>query len=113
MRAHLPATHNGGSDYARSVSGSATPHRPRSTMCATIIRCDLRAIASPAERGRTGRSLAAALGALPGFVAFVALDAEGEAGTVAALCIVEDRASLVGAQRRTAEWHTETCGAAV
>ena len=81
-------------------------------MYATIIRYDLRALASSAERGRTGRSLAAALGALPGFVAFVALEAEGEAGAVAALCIVEDRASLVAAQRRTAAWHTEAAGAA-
>jgi hypothetical protein len=81
-------------------------------MFATIIRSDMRALASPAERGRTGRSLATALGALPGFVAFVALDAEGEAGAVAALCIVEDRASLAAAQHRIAQWHTETCGAA-
>lgn len=79
-------------------------------MYATIIRSDMRALASSAERGRTGRSLAAALGALPGFVAFVALDAEGETGTVAALCIVEDWASLTAVQRRIAQWHTEACG---
>ena len=73
-------------------------------MYATIIRCDLRALASTAERGRTGRSLAAALGVLRGFVALVALDADAEAaGIVVALCIVEDRASLAAAQRRTAE----------
>src|SRR5437879_9747793 len=113
MRAHLPAAHNGGSDYARSVSRSATPHRPRSSMYATIIRSDLRALASSAERGRTGRSLAAALGALPGFVAFVALDADAEAaGFVVALCIVEDRASLAAAQRLTAAWHTGISDAA-
>jgi hypothetical protein len=82
-------------------------------MYATIIRCDLRAIASTAARGRTGRSLAVALGALPGFVAFVALDADAEAaGFVVALCIVEDRASLAAAQRLTAQWHTDTSGAA-
>jgi hypothetical protein len=81
-------------------------------MYATIIRCDLRALASSAERGRTGRSLAAALGALPGFVAFVALEAGDEAGAVAALCIVEDRASLAAAQRRIAQWHPEASGAA-
>jgi hypothetical protein len=81
-------------------------------MYATIIRCDLRALASSAERGRTGRSLAAAVGALPGFVAFVALEAEGGAGAVAALCIVEDRASLAAVRRQIAHWHTESCGAA-
>jgi hypothetical protein len=73
-------------------------------MFATMIRCDL--------CGQTGRTLAKALSALPGFVAFVALDAEGEGRRAAALCIMEDRASLAAARRRIAEWHANACGTA-
>lgn len=76
-------------------------------MYATMIQCDMHAIASSEERGRTGRTLGTALAALPGFVAFVALDAEGEAGTVAALCIFEERAGVEGAHGVIAQWQRQ------
>lgn len=79
-------------------------------MYATIIRCDLHGIESSHARGQAGRTLATALGALPGFLAFVAVD--GEAGMVAALCIVEDRASLTAARRVTARWQQDVVGIA-
>jgi len=76
-------------------------------MYATMIQCDMHAIDSSEERGRTGRLLGTTLAALPSFVAFVALDAEGEAGTVAALCIFEDRAGVEGANCVIAQWQRE------
>ncbi len=85
-------------------------------MYATMIQCDMRALASAAERGRSGRTLATALAALPGFVAFVALDADGESGTVAALCIFEDRAQMAAADCAIARWqgeHPATVGTGV
>ena len=50
-----------------------------SSMYATIIQCDMHAIASSDGRGQMERALATALGALPGFVAFVALDSDAAA----------------------------------
>jgi len=85
-------------------------------MYAAIIQCDMRAIASFHERGRMGRTLATALGALPGFVAFVALNTDTNtntdtsAGMVAALCIFEDLTSITAAKRVIARWHTEEIG---
>ncbi len=76
-------------------------------MYATMLQCDMRAIASAEERGRTGRTLATALAALPGFVGFVALDADADAGTVAALCIFEDRAQMAAADCAIARWQGE------
>jgi hypothetical protein len=49
-------------------------------MYATILRCDLRALASADARRKSGRILTTALAAPPGFIAFVALDAEGNRG---------------------------------
>ena len=45
-------------------------------MYATMVQCAMPGVASPHARGRLGRTLAAALGALPGFVAFVAFDGD-------------------------------------
>jgi hypothetical protein len=87
-------------------------HTARSVMYATIIRCDLRGIEPSHARGQAGRTLATALSALPGFLAFVALDAEDAAGMVAVLCIVEDRASLAAARRVTARWQQDAVGMA-
>jgi hypothetical protein len=76
-------------------------------MYATIVQCDMHAIASSEERGRMGRTLGTALAGLPGFVAFVALDTEGEAGTVAALCIVEERAAMAAVDHAIAQWQRD------
>jgi hypothetical protein len=78
-------------------------------MYATIIHCDIPAGVSPAERSQGARTLATALGALPGFVAFVALAAD--AGAVAVLCICEDASSMAAANRLAAEWHRAHLGA--
>ena len=79
-------------------------------MHAAVIQCDLRMLAAPREREYAGRVLAARLGTLPGFVAFVALDAEAEAGMVTALCICESAASAGEAQRLILQWHADACG---
>ena len=76
-------------------------------MYATVVRCGLRGVASAEERGRLGRALARPLGALPGFVAFVAL----KSGEVAALCIVEDEAGLDAAQQMAHQWYGSEVGA--
>jgi hypothetical protein len=76
-------------------------------MYATIVECDLSAFAPAAGTGYSGRTLATALSALPGFVAFVALDLEAGMGTVAALCLVEERAALEEAERVIARWQRE------
>jgi hypothetical protein len=81
-------------------------------MYAIIIECDMHAIASSDGRGQMERALATALGALPGFVAFVAFDADVDAGMVAALCLCDGPASLAAVQRLIAQWHAETFGAA-
>lgn len=74
-------------------------------MHATIIECDMHTIASSHERGRAGRNLATFLSEIPGFVAFVALDAD--AGRVAALCIFEDPAGTEAAGRTIEAWQRE------
>jgi hypothetical protein len=80
-------------------------------MYATIVHCDMRTLPTADARGQKGRTLATGLGALPGFVAFVALDAVEETGMVTALCIVENRASLEAAHRHVAQWYVDTFGA--
>ena len=56
--------------------------------------------------------LATALAALPGFLACVALDAEGESGMVVVLCLVAERASNAAAERMIAAWQREQGGGA-
>ena len=80
-------------------------------MYATMVQCAMPEVASPHARGRLGRTLAAALGALPGFVAFVAFD--GDAGAVTALCLFEDRPSMEAAQPVIARWQRDGPGAGV
>lgn len=79
-------------------------------MYATMLQCAMPAIASSHARGRLGRTLATALSALPGFVAFVAFD--GEAEVVTALCLFEDHQSMVAAQPVIAQWQRGDPGAA-
>ncbi|MEZ4520185.1 MAG: hypothetical protein R3A46_00880 [Thermomicrobiales bacterium] len=74
-------------------------------MHASIFRFDLGSNTSPRERGRRGRTLATALAAVPGFVAFLAL--ESEAGWLAGLCICIDPAALARAQQVAADWQRE------
>ena len=59
--------------------------------------------AAPAHRQLAARALLTRLGALPGFVAYVALAGEKD-GDLAALCICEDAASLAAANGLIAAW---------
>jgi hypothetical protein len=77
---------------------------------ATIVQCEIPALASADARGRIGRALANALDALPGFVAFVALDADAETATMAALCVFEEQGSIAAAERVIAQWQHEHLG---
>lgn len=61
--------------------------------------------ASSRARGQHGRALASALAVLPGFVAFIALEAED--GAVRGLCICADDATLTEAQEFALEWQGE------
>jgi hypothetical protein len=76
-------------------------------MYATIILCDLHNRTSTLTHGHSGRTLASALAALPGFVAFVALDMDAGVGSVATLCLMEERAGLAEAERVIAQWQAE------
>jgi hypothetical protein len=81
-------------------------------MYATILRCTLPPRTATDARWQRGRTLTTALAALPGFVACVALDAEGEPGVVVALCLVEEQANMAAAERVIAAWQHEQGGAA-
>lgn len=71
-------------------------------MHAAMFQLDLGDGAGSRERGRSVRAMAAALGTLPGFVAFLALEAED--GSVGGLCIFTDAAALERAQQHVADW---------
>jgi hypothetical protein len=70
-------------------------------MYATIRR-HLEEAALPGARASAGRALAARLGALPGFVAYLLL--EGPDGGCVAVCLFEDRGGLEDAERLAAAW---------
>ena len=76
-------------------------------MYATIVECDMEAVTSSHDRGRLGRILASRLSSLPGFVAFIALDANADKGRVAGLCIFEDGSGMVAAENAFDEWQRE------
>lgn len=78
-------------------------------MYAAIIRLDLGNSRSMLDRGRCGRSLAAALDEVHGFVAFIAF--ESDEGAVTGLCICGDAAALNEAQRVATAWQRAHCGA--
>jgi len=80
-------------------------------MYATIVLCELHSGAADLAHGPAWRTLTAALAALPGFVAFVALEMDAGAGTVAALCLVEEHAGLAEAERVIAQWQREQVAA--
>ncbi len=73
-------------------------------MYATIVQTAMHTLCSADACGRTGRTLANALAALPGFVVFVALDADTASGTVAMLCIFAEQASIAAAEEVIAQW---------
>jgi hypothetical protein len=76
-------------------------------MYATVVQCDMHTIDSSHERGQVGRILATRLSEIAGFVAFVALDIDAVAGSVAALCIFEDRAGITAADDAIEQWQRE------
>jgi hypothetical protein len=73
-------------------------------MYATMVRCDLGDHASGEGRWRTVRSLATALGTLPGFVAVVAIETDPAAGAMTAVILVEHQAGLAAAERVITQW---------
>jgi hypothetical protein len=74
-------------------------------MHASMFHLDLGRIDSHGDRWRAGLSLAAALNAVDGFVAFLALETED--GAVAGLCICIDIPSLEAARQVAEEWQRE------
>ena len=76
-------------------------------MYATIVHCELHNCTSAFAHGHTGRTLTAALAALPGFVAFVALEMDTGEGTVTAVCLMEERTGLAAAEAVIARWQGE------
>ncbi len=76
-------------------------------MYASVVQCDMQAVDSTLERRQLWRILASRLGALPGFVAFVALDSDAVTGRAAALCIFEDPDGAATADRAVELWHKE------
>ena len=71
-------------------------------MYAAIILLDLGRSASLLDRGRCGRSLAAVLDGVDGFVAFIAFEAEE--GALAGLCICLDMEALDAALLAADDW---------
>ncbi len=79
-------------------------------MHASMFPLDLGRDTSSRDRERSGRALAAALAALHGFVAFIALEAEN--GVMAGFCICVDAVTLTNAQRLVEAWHRDQIWAA-
>jgi hypothetical protein len=76
-------------------------------MYSTIVQCDLRNLTSAPIHGHAGRALSTALAALPGFLAFVAIESDVEAGRFITICLVEERAGVEEAERVIAQWQRE------
>ncbi len=74
-------------------------------MHASMFHIDLEGRASSRDRDQSGRALATVLGAVPGFVAFIALEAED--GTVGGLCIGVDAGTLEGMRQVMEAWQRE------
>jgi hypothetical protein len=75
-------------------------------MYATVYQITFTTLASADARGRTGRSLASALAALPGFLAFIALESEPNSGAVTLLCLF-DRQARYAAECVIARWQQD------
>lgn len=65
--------------------------------------------APPDDCARAGRALAARLGELPGFVAYLVVEEPG--GCYVAVSLFEDRSGLVAAERLSATWLATDPGA--
>jgi hypothetical protein len=74
---------------------------------ATIVRCERHPATAAFARGQAGRALIAALAALPGFIAVVAIETDAASGTVTAVCLIEKRAGLADIERVLAQWQHE------
>lgn len=74
-------------------------------MYALMFRLDFTDNVPPGGRGRCGRSLATALEALHGFVAFIAFEAEN--GTLGGLWIGVDSATAEMARNLVDAWYPE------
>jgi len=77
-------------------------------MYASIFRLDLGSDLSPRDRWKSGRALASALDGLPGFVAFIALEAED--GVLAGLCVCVDAESLEEVRETAEAWQRRRAG---
>jgi hypothetical protein len=76
-------------------------------MYATIFQSTLDTVGSAEERGRTGRSLATALAALPGFLAFIALDSDPARGTVTLVCLFDGQSRIAATEGVIAQWEQD------
>jgi hypothetical protein len=88
-----------------SVQEGYVPFTVGMSMYALMFQLDLADSVPPNERDRSGRSLATALEALHGFVAFIALEAED--GRLGGLCIGVDSATLEQARQIVSNWQPE------
>jgi hypothetical protein len=86
------------------LEGSA-PFTMGTSMYALMFQLDLADSVPPHEHYRSGRSLATALEAMHGFVAFIALEAED--GMIGGLCIGVDAATLEQARHIVGSWQCE------
>jgi len=77
-------------------------------MYASMFSLDLGSRATSQDRARRGRSLAAALAVLPGFVAFIAIEAQD--GSVTGLGICVDAQALEIALQKVVDWQSEQSG---
>jgi hypothetical protein len=78
-------------------------------MYASMFPINMAGCVSSHDRGQAGRSLAAALSAVPGFVAFIAI--EGVDASVTGLCVCLDASTLDEAHRVASAWQSERVGA--
>lgn len=77
-------------------------------MHASMFNLDLGVCATTRDRARRGRSLAATLADLPGFVAFIVLEAED--GTATGLCICVDTNALESVHQKVEDWQHDVGG---
>ncbi len=77
-------------------------------MHASMFHLDLGDHLTTRERAQRGRALAAALAGLPGFVAFIAIEAED--GKAAGFCICVDAPALESARLKVEQWQRDEGG---
>ena len=74
-------------------------------MHASMFNLDLGVCATTRDRARRGRSLAAELAGLPGFIAFIAIEAEDGSATGLCICVDEEASEI--ARQQVENWHRE------